>query len=175
LIPSSFQDLVSRFTLDSASEFLFGHNVDSLSAGVPYPPYAEHKNPPAFASHSSNIFARAFSQSQLLVTSRSAYADEWPLAEFWTDRIYPQRKILDNFTEPLMLEALAKRESSLKSAKKGEDEDLTLLSHLVRHTQDPKIIQDELANLLVAGRDTVCSSPKLFVPDYSITSRRQDC
>jgi len=66
---------------------------------------------------------------------------------------------MDNFTEPLLLEALANKENHLKSAERGDiidNEDLTLLSHLVRHTQDPKIIKDELINLLVAGRDTVC-------------------
>jgi len=66
---------------------------------------------------------------------------------------------MDNFTEPLMLEALANRESHLKAAERGDvidDEDLTLLSHLARQMDDSKMIKDELINLLVAGRDTVC-------------------
>jgi hypothetical protein len=129
-------------------------------AGVPYPPSAKHKNPPTFNDHPSSIFTRALGEGQLLTTSRSAFADEWPLAEFWKDKVSPERKVIDNFTEPLMREALAK--SVLKSSEWDdtfENEDLSLLSHLVRHTQDPKIIKDELVNLLVAGRDTVCSSP----------------
>ena len=145
--------------MDSASEFLFGHNVDSLSAGIAYPPYAEYKNLPTFTNHSSNIFSRAFGQGQSLATARFALVEQWPLAEFWKDKILPERKVMDNFMEPLMLEALANRESRLKHAEMGDtidNEDLTLLSHLVRHTQDPKIIKDELINLLVAGRDTVC-------------------
>ncbi|PPQ87105.1 hypothetical protein CVT26_011934 [Gymnopilus dilepis] len=35
-------DLMSRFTLDLAAEFLFGHDGESLSAGLPYP----HNAPP---------------------------------------------------------------------------------------------------------------------------------
>jgi hypothetical protein len=159
------QDLVRRFTLDSASEFLFGHNVESLSAGIPYPPYAEHKNLPTFTNHSSNIFSRAFAQGQSFATARIAFADEWSLAEFWKDKILPERKVMDSFTEPLMLEALANRERHLKSAERGDNEDLTLLSHLVRHTQDTDIIKDELINLLVAGRDTVCFTNLLFCCD----------
>lgn len=66
---------------------------------------------------------------------------------------------MDSFIEPLMFDALAKRDRDMKTAARGErkveDEDLTLLSHLVKHTQDPKILKDELINLLVAGRDTV--------------------
>ena len=96
------------------------------------------------------------------MTNRVAFADEWPLAEFWQDKILQERKFMDGFTEPLMLEALAKREADMRALEKVEDEDLTLLSHLVRHTQDPKVIQDELVNLLVAGRDTVCLSPLFF-------------
>jgi len=158
--PIDFQDLVRRFTLDAASEFLFGHNVESLSAGIPYPPCAEHKNPPSFINHSANIFAHAFSQGQMYTTGRTAFGNEWPLAEFWKDKILPDRKVMDNFTEPLMREALARREANLKSAEKGDktdNEDPTLLPYLVRHTQDPKIITDELVNLLVAGRDTTAA------------------
>lgn len=79
--------------------------------------------------------------------------------EFWHDKVAPFRKIMDSFTEPLMHEALERRGKYLKAQEKGEkaieDEDLTLLSHLVKHTQDPSVIKDELINLLVAGRDTV--------------------
>ena len=74
---------------------------------------------------------------------------------------------MDRFTQPFLREALIKRESSLKSGEMGDNEDLTLLSHLVRHTQDPKIIQDELINLLVAGRDTVCLFPPCRLKTYS--------
>jgi hypothetical protein len=154
--------------LDSASEFLFGHNVGSLTAGVPYPPWAEHKNSLTFTNHFANIFAHAFNEGQLFAASRSAFADEWPLAEFWTDKIFPERKVMDDFTEPLLREVLATRERNVKSAERGDvidNEDLTLLSHLARHTQDPKIIKDELVNLLVAGRDTVrfCPPPVSLV------------
>ena len=145
--------------MDSATEFLFGHNVNSLSAGIPYPPALEHKDPPAFANHSSNVFVRAFIEGQYLSVARTALSYEWPLMEFWQDRVAPFRKIMDNFTEPLMHEALEKREKCLIAQERGEkaieDEDLSLLSHLVRHTQDPRVIKDELINLLVAGRDTV--------------------
>lgn len=90
---------------------------------------------------------------------RLAFGKDWALREFWKDDVNPLRKIMDSFTEPLMIDALAKRDKDMKSEARGErkveDEDLTLLSHLVKHTQDPKILKDELINLLVAGRDTV--------------------
>ena len=39
-----FQDLIARFTLDAATEFLFGHCVDSLSGDLPFPHSAIQAN-----------------------------------------------------------------------------------------------------------------------------------
>ncbi|KAF9016963.1 cytochrome P450, partial [Hymenopellis radicata] len=54
--PVDFQDVVSRFTLDSATEYLFGKDVESLSAGLPYPPLSNIPNPIHFENHPSNLF-----------------------------------------------------------------------------------------------------------------------
>lgn len=66
------QDLVSRFTLDSATEFLFGHCVHSLSAGLPYSP---NFPPPPGAivnneANPANQFAKAFGEAQNLIARR---------------------------------------------------------------------------------------------------------
>src|ERR1700690_1267046 len=67
--PNTTQDMVSRFTLDSATDFLFGNNVRSLSAGLPYP-----DNSPLTSSydlsHPANVFAQAFDRAQKLSTLR---------------------------------------------------------------------------------------------------------
>jgi len=155
--PIEFQDLVARFTLDSATEFLFGNDVGSLSADIPYPASAKHLNKPSFYDHPSTIFVKAFTEGQVLTVERMPFGNDWPLLEFWSDKVAPFRKIIDNFTEPLMEEAIAKRnlESSNKGADaKDDDENGNLLAHLVKHTQDKNILKDELVNLLVAGRDT---------------------
>ncbi|KIM42692.1 hypothetical protein M413DRAFT_121806 [Hebeloma cylindrosporum] len=150
-----FQDLVSRFTLDSATEFLFGKSVASLSAGIPYSPSSGKENASSFTEHASNIFVTAFQEGQILAMNRMGFGTEWPLAEFWKDNIAPLRKVMDGFTGPVLAAALEKQEQDLKQEKDTvNDEDLTLLAHLVKHTQDPKILKDELVNLLVAGRDT---------------------
>ena len=131
------QDLVARFTLDSATEFLFGHDVESLSANIPYPPSATHLNKPFFYNHPSTIFAKAFAEGQSLTVLRSSFGKDWPLLEFWSDNVAPLRKIMDNFTEPLMEAALAKRDLELSKGVdvKDNDENDNLLAHLVRHTQ----------------------------------------
>ncbi|KAF8810019.1 cytochrome P450 [Phlegmacium glaucopus] len=158
--PVEFQDLVARFTLDSATEFLFGNNVGSLSADIFYPASAAHLNKPSFYNHPSTIFAKALSKGQDLTTARSSFGNDWPLFEFWSDKVAPYRKVIDDFTEPLMEDALAKRNLELNNDgadDKDDDENSNLLAHLVKHTQDKNILKDELVNLLVAGRDTTMS------------------
>ncbi|KAF8905831.1 cytochrome P450 monooxygenase pc-3 [Gymnopilus junonius] len=151
-----FQDLVSRFTMDSATEFLFGHNVSSLSAGIPYPPGKE--NPESFKNHPSTEFVNSFMEGQILSVERIGLGSDWPLAEFLKDKVAPMRHIIDRFVGPVLAQAQGEKLSEL-SDKGGlsSEEDTTLLAHLLRHTQDPKILKDELANLLVAGRDTTMS------------------
>ncbi|KAF9530969.1 cytochrome P450 [Crepidotus variabilis] len=151
--PIDFQDLAARFTLDSATEFLCGHNVNSLGAGLPYTPTSSHKVPPQFASHPSNVFVRAFAEGQHLSTNRTALGEDWPLAELTGDKVAPLRRVVDEFTGPLMKKAVEKYNNG-KMNQGHDKEDTNLLTHLVRHTQDPKILKDELVNLMVAGRDT---------------------
>jgi hypothetical protein len=56
------------------------------------------------------------------------------------------RKIMDEFTEPLMKEALATREKRLleKDGKSLEGDETTLLEHLINRTQDPAVLKDEV-------------------------------
>lgn len=63
-----FQDLVSRFTLDSATEFLFGTCVHSLQAEAPPP------------------FGLALGRVQHQLAQRSRASPVWPLFEFFHDK-----------------------------------------------------------------------------------------
>jgi hypothetical protein len=133
--------MASRFTLDSASEFLFGRDVRTLSAGLRYPVSSPLANSPAFVNHPSNTFVNAFSTGQHLSALRTRYGPTWPVMEFWKDKIKPHRKVVNEFIQPILTEALAKqaaisKETDKKDAQQNSDEhEQTLLSHLVGHTQ----------------------------------------
>ncbi|KAL0948882.1 hypothetical protein HGRIS_008998 [Hohenbuehelia grisea] len=136
--PIDFQDMVSRFTLDSATEFLFGKDVKSLSAGLPYPsssPLAAS----TLSNHPANIFAEAFMEGQYLTALRTRYGPHWPLFE-WTDRIKPYRDIVNRFIDPIIEDALLKAHNAgdagdVETDAKSLSEDETLLSHLIKMTQ----------------------------------------
>ena len=116
---------------------MFGHDVGSLSANIPYPESAAHLNKSSFYNHPSIIFAKAFTEGQNLTAIRTSFGNDWPLPEFWGDRVAPFRKVIDNFTEPLMEEALAKRNLELSKGAEAKDDDEkgNLLEYLVKHTQ----------------------------------------
>jgi hypothetical protein len=165
------QDLITRFTLDSASEFLFGFNLESLSAGLPYPASSPLANAPNFVEHPSDAFVKAFSTGLQQLAKRGRVGNIWPLLEFWKDEAKEQREILDKFLQPFVDAEFARKKTGPTHEKVEEGQ--TLLSSLVQFTDgqldilahintstdkgfaDSVLIRDELLNILLAGRDTV--------------------
>ncbi|KAG2137150.1 cytochrome P450 [Suillus bovinus] len=162
--PVDFQDVVSRFTLDSATEFLFGKDVCSLSAGLVYPPSSPRSKDVAFKNHPANKFAHAFSEAQIAVVYRGRFGSAWPLFEFWTDRVKKHMGVCYKFIDPILKEALEKnkmlKENIDEKVVKDRDveEGETLLDHLVNYTEDPIVIRDEILNIMIAGRDTTAAT-----------------
>ena len=124
------QDVLSRFTLDTATEFLFGQVVNSLSADLPYP--STYRGPNRERGHHSDGFALAFKRALEYTFPRAVYEEFWPLMEFWEDTVATQREITDGFIDPIIYAALEKR----KAAKEWEEipEEVTLLDYLVQQT-----------------------------------------
>jgi hypothetical protein len=160
--PVDFQDAISRFTLDSATEFLFGSDVQSLSAGLPYPKTSSaYPHSPVHLNnedHPANRFAYAFGQAQSLSAFRSRFGVNWPLREFWHDACKGHMNVVSGYIDPILNDAVAVRrqQGPASSEVKEVEEGDTLLSHLVDLTQDTKILKDEILNIMIAGRDTVC-------------------
>ena len=82
LIRAVIQDVISRFTLDSATDFLFGASVGSLLTDLPYP----HHHPSKVAKSSpADDFAAAFAEAQLTIAARNRQGWVWPLIEIFKD------------------------------------------------------------------------------------------
>ncbi|THH16238.1 hypothetical protein EW146_g4358 [Bondarzewia mesenterica] len=151
-----FQDLVSRFTLDSATEFLFGIDARSLSIGLPYPASSRGESAD---DQSSDAFARAFADAQSSMASRSRFGNAWPLWEFWEDKTNMDMEVINEFVEPIVKEAISKkRKKPIGLGEELEEAAETLLDHLVNLTEDYSIIKDETLNIMLAGRDTTAST-----------------
>jgi hypothetical protein len=136
-----FQDVVARFTLDSGTEFLFGQDVRSLEAPLPYP----HEQP----RDNSASFAAAFGRAQEKLVYRFGLDNLWPWAELFWDRTNEDMKVIDAYVTPILRQKVEEKcavDSSLepKSARgDGNDDNLedsgdTLLDHLVQYTDGKK-------------------------------------
>ncbi|KAH8832509.1 cytochrome P450 [Flagelloscypha sp. PMI_526] len=153
----NFHDLVGRFTLDTASSFLFARDMRSLDTPLPYPYNTPFANP----SDATAQFLRAFNEAQNRTARRIRLGDMWPLAEFWEDRVAKQMVVIHGYLEPIIQDALKrKEEKTLRNVQDGKSDDTeaTLIDYLVEKTNDPKLIRDEVLNILIAGRDTTAAT-----------------
>ncbi|KAG2006335.1 cytochrome P450 [Coprinopsis cinerea AmutBmut pab1-1] len=159
-----FQDLMARFTLDTATQFLFGHCVNSLDAGLPYPPkaapYVSVQQTPA--GKMADDFARAFMEAQEVIAIRERVGWIWPLLEFWKDKTVEPMKVVNAYIEPIVKDAIERKKNALPEEKSGDEKEIqegqTLLDYLVNVTQDPTILRDEILNIMIAGRDTTAAT-----------------
>lgn len=164
-----FQDLMGRFTLDSATEFLFGSCVHSLNGRLPYPYDKQlfHYSDSHPSEEVAEKFAHAFLQAQQIIAGRERMGWTWPLTEIWGDKTNEHMHVVDAFIAPIIKDAVEKKRSTdeekgitvvstLDTEKKDEvSDDETLLDHLVKFTSDPTVLKDEVLNIMIAGRDTV--------------------
>ncbi|KAJ6589962.1 cytochrome P450 [Mycena vulgaris] len=154
-----FQDLISRFTIDSATEFLFGECIDSLACTPPYPHNASAALPPPRQSPralEANAFTDAYSEAMLRIAFRQRVGWVWPLFEMFRDKTAAPMEVVTKYIDPIIHAALEKK-TSLGGEAKDEDEGASLLDDLLKSTSDPKVLKDEILNILIAGRDTTMS------------------
>ncbi|KAJ7758386.1 cytochrome P450 [Mycena metata] len=161
-----FQELIGRVTLDSASDFLFGHDFHSLATPLSYPFYVTAP-PPSPSADAPKSFVPAFLEAQNITAVRIRYTSFWPLAEFWCDKIEAPMRTVEQFLDPILEGVIAKRRAARSTPPspitstptspgvKSSTEPETLLEHLIEYTDDVKVLRDELLNISVAGRDTV--------------------
>ena len=139
--PVDFQDVASRFTLDSVTEFLFGKEVRTLSTGIVYPPSSPLSKDPVFLNHPANRFIRVFQESQVATAHHTNYGSSWYFTEFWKNTVEEHMKVCFEFIDPIIADTLAqKREKGYvglgaQDTMKEVKEEEMLLGHLVNFTE----------------------------------------
>lgn len=135
------QALFFRYTMDSATEFLFGQSVNTLRK-----------------TESELDFAEAFSYAQEAIITRGMLG---PLAAFYRDSKADQcnaicRDFARQFVEEAVRSVESEKQASVEDKQEGRQK--YIFSHaLARNTSDKDQILDELMNVLLAGRDTTAS------------------
>lgn len=81
-------------------------------------------------------FASAFLSAQTASAKRGRFQGLWALQEFWTDKVQLRKAAIDKFINPILLDAIQKKNENEKS--QGDDgkvsEEDTLLSQLLKVT-----------------------------------------
>ncbi|KAF8307691.1 cytochrome P450 [Clavulina sp. PMI_390] len=157
--PLDIQDVFGRFTLDSATEFLFGDCVNSIREPMLLPGGQEPHNATS-KGHGTSAFVKAFSRAQEIISIRVRTGRLWPLREIKKDATADPVKQFRRYFEPILDKALQRREELLQ--KKGPsisevrevEEGMSFLDYLLLQTDDRALIRDSLVSMLIAGRDT---------------------
>ncbi|KAE8453474.1 hypothetical protein EG329_010335 [Mollisiaceae sp. DMI_Dod_QoI] len=151
------QTLFFQLTLDSATEFLFGESVNSLTS---------------LEGSEQEIFGRSFDHAQSRLGNRSRLGK---LVHLFRDKEFDQAcKIVHRFVDNIILKALERtqpRDAEKSIDGKGDKERYVFLTEMLKSTRDPKQLRDELLNILLAGRDTTAS---LLSNTFHVLARRPD-
>jgi cytochrome P450 len=157
------QPLFLRFTLDSATEFLFGESTKTLTG--------TDKDNLAFGdafNYSLKDMALQFRMGPFRKLRRrdSSVEDAHRVCRAYVDRFVNQA---------VMYRQISADQQEKKSKQPSESESRPernfFLADLARSTDDKEKIRDELLNILIAGRDTVAS---LLSSLFHILARRPD-
>ncbi|KAI5968308.1 hypothetical protein CANMA_002524 [Candida margitis] len=134
------QELFFRLTVDASTEFLFGESVHSL-----YDESIGRECDPEVAG-----FAEAFNSAQVALGVRTYLQVAYFLynpPSFWKNT-----KTVHKFAKMFVNKALSLTPEELEERTKSHG--YTFLYELAKQTRDPKVLQDQLLNIMVAGRDT---------------------
>lgn len=155
------QELLFRFTMDTATEFLFGQSTDCLTRKQ-----ANTENKSSKRGERNDDQMREFTESIQQAQDRIfLHVALGKLAVLTPNRTFQWhvRRVHD-FIDGYVHKALAEHNDSTRNHSEPHDEPsqkkkqpYIFLRALVQDTQDPKQIRDELLNILIAGRDTTAS------------------
>lgn len=169
------QDLLSRFTLDTASEFLFGVPLDTLKYPLTTPgrvTLGPKGAIPVEDQSEFDPFTEAFENVAVRITRRGAQGPAWPLRELFHDETEDSIDRIFEWINPLVEQALARKDEDRKAGIMRTEEDNVFLDFLASSTDgmfsptsgydcslcgpsDAEHIRYELVTYLIASRDTV--------------------
>ena len=113
------EDLIARFTVDTASEFLFGENLNTLSYG----------------NDGFGSFTNAFMDIQALICIRNIVGNFWPLLELFKDKSERHKKVIRCWVDPLVVRAVQIQKEMKEKGQAVDSNDCTFLEYLATTTQ----------------------------------------
>lgn len=134
-LPCDAQDLYARFTLDSASEFLFGNNLATLSGKLPEAGKTQMGPKGSATDDAFGSFAQAFEEAQCVITQRARMGYFWPAVEFGRNRLHEAATVTKRFLDPIVTRALEEKAKVRRLGVESAIADRTFLEHLAASTE----------------------------------------
>lgn len=128
------QDLYGRFILDSASEFLFGKDMETLSASLPVPGETAMGPKGSATEDTWGSFTRAFDMAQLNITNRGRIGSMWPLFELFKDQNEEHCTVVKQWLDPLVEQVLENKRIMRKAGITSSIAEKNFLQHLTDST-----------------------------------------
>ena len=153
--PIDVQDLLQRFTLDSAALFLWGHALNTLDLPLTQPGrvvLGPKGSAPADGGSEWDEFTNAFESVAVLITRRGVQGDTWPLLELFKDKTEEPIQTIMDWLEPLVRRAMDRKAKRMEGDAKvsTHDEDTVFLDYLSDRTDGASLFSSSL--LVVGGR-----------------------
>jgi len=133
--PCDVQDLYARFTIDAASEFLFGINLDTLSGQLPTAGSVTLGQRGSSTDDAWGTFVKAFEAVQHIITVRARTGVIWPVFELFDDKTAPYVDTIKQWIDPLIRQTLDEKAASKQGSINGNSEEKTFLQHLADSTE----------------------------------------
>ncbi|KAK1073306.1 hypothetical protein LTR74_002015 [Friedmanniomyces endolithicus] len=161
----AFQPLCFNFTLDTASEFLFGESAESQAAMMALQNPQEIPSnavKPASESAGTQQFRQDFEIVGEKLISRIRLFSLYWLADGLQFRRAAARlkRFTEHYAQAAILHAAQQTDSSKPASSDGDgskSKKETLLTRLATQTQDRTELRDQVLAILFAGRDTTAS------------------
>ena len=145
------EDLFARFTVDTASEFLFGENLNTLS----------------FRNDGFSSFTRAFIDIQALILRRGQLGRFWPLLELFKDKSGEYKKVIRSWVDPLVVRAVQIQKEMKEKGQTVDPDDCTFLEYLATTTQGTPISVSLMK--VIDGFDTRRGRPSRSVVKHALS------
>lgn len=136
------QKLMLKFTIDTATEILFGESCDSLrDASIGYAV--------SESLQAKQEFATSFNVSQVISSNRATAQRLYFLVD--SKKYRDCNRKVHAFADHFVHKALSMLAADLEKASTGK---YVFMYELVKKTRDPRVLRDQMLNILLAGRDT---------------------
>lgn len=127
--------MYARFTLDTASEFLFGKNLDTLSGTLPVPGKTAMSAKGSATEDEFGSFAQAFEDVQTIILARIRRGYFWPLLELLHDSTTPHMKVIHEWLDPLVERVIKNKANMRKAGVQSSLDQSTFLDYLADNTE----------------------------------------